>query len=709
MPDCCQEAGAEAVSSIIIEPMLMEKSIRALARAVEQSPVSIVITDPAGNIQYVNPKFEQLTGYTIAETLGQNPRILSSGERPAEEYRELWTTIISGQTWRGEFHNRRKDGTLFWEQASISPILDEQGELIHFVAVKEDITARKAAEQELRVAAIAFESQEGMFVADDKSVILRVNRAFTDITGYSAEEAVGQLPSLLKSGRHDAKFYAAMWSSIQNTGSWQGEVWNRRKNGEIYPEWLTITGVRAENEKITHYVSTLTDITLRRAAADEIRHLAFYDSLTSLPNRRLLLDRLQQALAGSARSKRQGALLFIDLDNFKILNDTRGHDKGDLLLQEVARRLIGCVREGDTVARLGGDEFVVMLEDLSTNHEEAATQAETVGEKILAALNDPYRLAGHEHNSTPSIGVALFNDHQNSIDELLKQADLAMYQAKAAGRNTMRFFDPEMQAVVSARVALEADLRQGVLNNQFLLHYQPQVDAEGRVTGAEALIRWQHPERGMVSPAAFIPLAEETGLILPLGRWVLEAACSQLFAWASRPDMAHLIMAVNVSAHQFRQTDFVDQVRTALDRNGANPLRLKLELTESLLLEDVEGIISKMGDLKAMGVGFALDDFGTGYSSLSYLKRLPLDQLKIDRSFVHDVLTDPNDAAIAGTIVALGRSLGLSVIAEGVEEQAQRDLLAEKGCHAYQGYLFGRPVAAEAFPDFLKKPRNTEK
>jgi diguanylate cyclase (GGDEF)-like protein/PAS domain S-box-containing protein len=701
MPDQIQEGAATAASHIVIDPAQIERSLRTLSRAVEQSPVSIVITDPAGIIQYVNPKFEQLTGYTSAEAVGLNPRILNSGERPGEDYRELWTTISSGKTWQGEFHNRRKDGTLFWEQASISPIFDDQGELIHFVAVKEDITARKAAEQELRVAAIAFESQEGMFVTDARSVILRVNQAFTEITGYSAEEAVGQPPSLLKSGRHDAAFYAAMWDGIERTGSWQGEVWNRRKNGEIYPEWLTITGVRADDGTITHYVSTLTDITLRKAAADEIQHLAFYDSLTTLPNRRLLLDRLQQALAASARSKRQGALLFIDLDNFKTLNDTLGHDKGDLLLQQVAQRLANCVREGDTVARLGGDEFVVMLEDLSANHREAAAQAESVGEKILSALNDPYRLASHEHCSTPSIGVTLFNDHENSIDELLKQADLAMYQAKAAGRNTMRFFDPEMQAVVTARAALETDLKQGVLHKQFLLHYQPQVNAEGRVTGAEALLRWQHPERGMVFPAEFIPLAEETGLILVLGRWVLETACFQLSEWARQPGMAHLTMAVNVSAHQFRQVDFVDQVLAAIDLHQANPHRLKIELTESLLLEDIEGIITKMNALKANGVGFSLDDFGTGYSSLSYLKRLPLDQLKIDQSFVRDVLTDPNDVVIAGTIVALARSLGLTVIAEGVEGEAQREVLASQGCRAYQGYLFGRPVAAAAFPLFM--------
>ncbi|MDO8788100.1 MAG: EAL domain-containing protein [Sulfuritalea sp.] len=682
------------------ERELGENSLKTFARAVEQSPVSIVITDPGGNIQYVNPKFEQLTGYTSREAIGQHTRILSSGEKRPEEYRELWATINSGRTWHGEFHNRRKDGSLFWERASISPVLDEQGALIHFVAVKEDITERRAAENELRVAATAFESQEGMTVTDTNGVILRVNRAFTRITGYTAEEAVGQTPRLLYSGRHDEAFYGAMWERIRRDGSWQGEIWNRRKDGEIYPEWLAITTVFDEHGQVSHYVGAFSDITQHKLAEDKIRQLAFSDSLTGLPNRRLLLDRLHQALAASARNKRRGALLFIDLDNFKTLNDTLGHDKGDLLLIQVAERLADCIREGDTVARLGGDEFVVMLEDLSENPEDAASQAETVGEKILAALNYSYPLAGYECRSTPSIGVTLFSAHQNSIDELLKQADLAMYQAKAGGRNTLRFFDPEMQAVVTARARLETELREAVLKNQLLLYYQAQVDCAGRLTGAEALVRWQHPRRGLVSPGDFIPLAEETGLILPLGQWVLETACTQLAAWAARADTAILTMAVNVSARQFHHVDFVAQLRAVLDGTGANPERLKLELTESVLLNDLEDTIAKMVALKARGISFSLDDFGTGYSSLSYLKRLPLNQLKVDQSFVRDLLTGANDASIARTIIAMAQSLGLAVIAEGVETEAQRDVLASQGCQAYQGYLFGHPAGAESLPYF---------
>jgi diguanylate cyclase (GGDEF)-like protein/PAS domain S-box-containing protein len=553
----------------------------------------------------------------------------------------------------------------------------------------------RQVEADLRIAAAAFESQEGMVITDARSVILRVNPAFTRMTGYAAQEAIGRTPSLLTAGRQGPDFYRAMWETLLRTGSWQGEIWNRNKSGEIYPCWLTITAVYDKEGQVTHYVGMHTDITQRKAAEEEIRHLAFYDPLTHLPNRRLLLDRLQQALIASARSARQGALLFIDLDHFKTLNDTRGHDVGDLLLQQVAQRLLACVREEDTVARLGGDEFVVMLENLSDTAQGAAAHAKVVGEKIINALNQPFRLARHEHHTTPSIGIALFAGDEDAVDDLLKRADLAMYQSKAAGRNTLRFFDPDMQTVVTARAALEADFRDGLRHEQLLLHYQGQVDHRGKLLGAEALVRWQHPRRGLVSPAEFIPMAEETGLILPLGQWVLDAACKQLVRWAQHAQTAHLTLAINVSARQFRHADFVAQILAVLDHTGADPKRLKLEITESLLLDDAQGTIVKMTELKNHGVGFALDDFGTGYSSLSYLKRLPLDQLKIDQSFVRDVFTDANDAAIVRTIVALAQSLGLNVIAEGVETLAQRDFLADQGCLAYQGYLFSRPGPVE--------------
>ncbi|MHA6495206.1 EAL domain-containing protein [Pseudomonas borbori] len=438
-----------------------------------------------------------------------------------------------------------------------------------------------------------------------------------------------------------------------------------------------------------------TDISEHKRNLEQIHQLAFYDPLTGLPNRRLLIDRLQHALAQRTRSRKEGALLFIDLDNFKDLNDTLGHDMGDRLLQQVAQRLRQHVREQDTLARLGGDEFVLMLEDLSLNHDTAIQQLESVTRKILQALAVPYALGERSYSSTASIGVALFSDDHNTVDELLKRADLAMYEAKSSGRNTLRFFNPEMQAQVSARADLENDLRQSLSERHFTLHYQPQVDEQGRLFGAEALVRWQHPRRGLVPPAQFIPLAESNGLILPLGRWILYTACQQLVAWAHVAEMRELHLAINVSARQFHHPDFVGDVLAALDETGANPQRLKLELTESQLIEDVEAMIAKMTQLKARGVCFSLDDFGTGYSSLSYLKRLPLDYLKIDQSFVRDLLIAPSDAAIVRTIVALGSNLNLQVIAEGVETREQHEALLSLGCRKFQGYLYGRPARVE--------------
>ncbi len=478
------------------------------------------------------------------------------------------------------------------------------------------------------------------------------------------------------------------------------EVTRPRSNGRIHHISVSGDPVFDADGHFKGYQGIGTDLTAQKAAESQIRNLAFYDPLTALPNRRLLMDRLKHAMATHSRHARKGALLFVDLDNFKTLNDTLGHDTGDLLLQQIANGLSACVREGDTVARLGGDEFVVMLEDLSESLVDAATQAKAVGEKILLALNKSYKLGNYEHHSTPSIGITLFGEADESLEEPLKRADLAMYQAKASGRNTMRFFDPQMQEVVTQRAALQLSLIEALEKSQFLLHYQAQVDAAGQLIGVEVLVRWRHPDRGLVPPGEFIALAEETGMILRLGHWVLETACAQLAVWeklAPGSPLARISMSVNVSPRQFHQDDFVAQVGAIFARTGVNPRRLKLELTEGMLVANIEEVIVKMKALKQQGVGFSLDDFGTGYSSLSHLKRLPLDQLKIDQSFVRDILTDANDVAIAKMVIALGDSLGLSVIAEGVETIEQRHFLARHGCHAYQGYLFGRPMPVADF------------
>ena len=574
------------------------------------------------------------------------------------------------------------------------------GDVQGFYAIVTDISDIKNAElslreseEQTRIAAIAFETQQGMFVTSASKVILQVNRSFTEITGYTAEEAIGQTPLLLKSGHHDPAFYAAMWDAINRTGSWQGEIWNRRKNGKVYPETLRINTVRNAAGEVSHYVAAFSDATSYKDAEEQIQSLAFSDPLTGLPNRQHLIVLLQKAQLARAYKQRQDALLLIDLNQFKIVNETIGHENGNRLLQIVARRLGDCIRKGDTLVRLGGNAFVVMLQELSLIPSQAAAEAEAVAGKILLVLSQPYPIGNSEVHCSANIGITLVDDATpQDADMPLAQAELAMHRAKAAGRNALRFFAPQMQAEASARAELESGLRAALLSDQLELHYQAQVTSEGRVIGAEALLRWKHPVRGLVSPAEFISVAEESGLILPIGHWVLETACKQLALWAGKPAMVDLSVAVNVSAHQFQQVDFAGQVIAALDRTGAKAQKLKLELTESLLVTNVEGIITKMNALKAIGVGFSLDDFGTGYSSLSYLKRLPLDQLKIDQSFVRNILLDADDAAIAEMIIGLASSMGLAVIAEGVESQAQRDFLAHLGCNTYQGYWFSRPV-----------------
>ena len=556
---------------------------------------------------------------------------------------------------------------------------------------------RRKTESDLRIAATAFEAQQGVIVTDADTVILRVNRAFTEDTGYSAEDAVGKTPSMLSSGRQDQRFYADMWHTLNTTGSWHGELWNRRKNGEEYPERLSITAVNDSAGRLTHYVATLVDITHEKAAALEIEQLAFFDPLTRLPNRRLLMDRLRHALASSARHGLHGALLFLDLDHFKTLNDTQGHDVGDALLAQVAQRLVQVLREGDTVARLGGDEFVVLLEGLSERSLEAAELVHLICEKMLLTLNEPYLLNSSQHHSSASIGATLFSGQQKTIDELMKQSDLAMYAAKTAGRNTVRFFDPNMQATITAHALLEDDLRRALSDSQFRLHFQKQVTHDGRVVGAEVLIRWLHPRRGLIPPVEFIPHAEESGLIEPIGQWVLETACEQLKRWEGNLRFASLRLAVNVSARQFHQSDFVQQVRDVLKRTGAQPNLLKLELTESAVLTNVEETINKMNLLKTDGVQFSMDDFGTGQSSLSYLTRLPLDQLKIDQSFVRNIGIRREDALIAQTIIGMANNLGIEVIAEGVETESQRAFLEQHDCPLCQGYLFGHPMPIEEF------------
>ncbi|HEY8035820.1 MAG TPA: EAL domain-containing protein [Methylobacter sp.] len=670
-----------------------EREFRQLAEAM---PQIVWVTRPDGWTTYFSQQWTEYTGLTLEESYGHG---WNKFFHPDDQQRawDAWQRATQNiDTYSLECRLRRADGAYRWWLIRGVPLRDESGAVIKWFGTCTDIHEIKQTEQELRISATAFETQEGMIITDENHVILKVNHAFTHITGYSSEEAVGNTPAILKSGKQSARFYQAMWKVLRQEHYWQGEIWNKRKNGEIYPEWLSITAVVEGTGRITNYVACFSDISPFKKAEETIHTLANYDLLTQLPNRRQLHDRLQQILLNSARSGKYGAILFIDLDDFKTLNNTKSHEAGDLLLIEVARRLQTTIHANDTIARVGADEFLVILNTLNKEADRAAVQAKIVAERVHAAINQPFDLMGCEYQCTSSIGITLFRDHEITVDDLLKHSGSAMSQAKQLGRNTIRFFDPATQSALESRALVESWMRKAI-PDQFRLYYQIQVNDKGMATGAEALIRWHHPEQGVISPAMFIPLAEETGLILRLGQWVLETACAQLKAWAQGKNTRHLILAVNVSAKQFRQPDFVERVLAMIDQTGADPDKLKLELTESMLADDLDDIIVKMNALKAKGVRFSLDDFGTGFSSLSYLKRLPLNQLKIDQSFVRDALTDPNDAAIVRTIIALGQSLGLDVIAEGVETEEQRNFLAVHGCYHYQGYFFSRPVPLEEF------------
>lgn len=677
-----------------------QRALQMMKFSIDHMGDKVTWINSEARVLYANVAACESLGYTEEEMLRMSVPDFDP-DFPAEAWPEHWEALKTHGSFTFESRHRAKDGRIYPVEISINYMRFEDEE--YNCGYARDISVRKQMEDELRIAATTFESQDAILITDSNANILRVNQAFQDMSGYGADELIGKNPRILQSGRHDTAFYQALWAELLETGKWSGEIWDRRKSGEIYPKAVTITAVYDEHGQISNYVSVARDISAVKKTEQEIHQLAFYDHLTRLPNRRLLLERLQHTIATSARHGWYAALIFLDLDHFKTINDTQGHMMGDCLLVEVARRLRSCVREIDSVARLGGDEFVVVLEDLSRDAKEAAVQVEAVVEEIRDKLSRPYTLNQYEYFSTASIGINLFRGHQESVEEVLKHADIAMYQAKTAGRNAMRFYDPAMQTAIEARAELEDELRQALDKRQFSLHYQIQVDSLRRPLGAEVLLRWEHPERGLIPPVDFIITTEETGLIVPIGLWVLESACKQLKAWQDEPLTENLTLAVNVSAKQFRQNDFVDQVKKLLRESGARPARLKLELTESTVLENVEDAIAKMRELKQLGVSFSMDDFGTGYSSLQYLKRLPLDQIKIDQSFVRDITYDPNDYAIVQTIIAMSEALGLNVIAEGVETETQREFLGRHDCEAFQGYLFGEPLPLARFEALLRE------
>lgn len=687
-----------------IENQALLQKNEELFRAIVQDQTE-VISRLRGDGTYIfaNEVFYRFFGVTPERLLGNkwHPMVYADDlERVSQELTELKPSnpviMIVNRVYSAS-------GQVHWMEFSNRGTFDKDGQLVEIQSVGRDITSRRETENQLRKLSMAVEqSPSSIIITNINAEIEYVNAAFEKNTGYCRNTVIGKNPNILQSKNTPRRTIKELWETLSQGHPWKGELYNKRKDDSEYIEHVVIAPVRQADGRITHYVAVQDDITASKMASEEIHQLAFFDSLTGLPNRRLLMDRLQHAVKSFERHQKIAALLLIDLDNFKTLNDTLGHETGDILLQQVAQRLVSCVRESDTVARLGGDEFVVILENLSIDSHAAAAIAKGIAESMLEAVQQPYTLGCNAYLSSASIGVTLFAKNL-ATDSLMRQADLAMYKAKDAGRNAVYFFNPEMQATVIARAQLNADLSQAINDEQFELYYQPQVIGEGLITGAEVLLRWNHPLRGLILPGSFISAAEETGLILRIGQWALHAACAQLANWSTQPELSHLTLSVNVSARQLEQPNFVDEVLATIDQYDANPNLLKLELTENMLINQVEEISLKMAALKLRGVSFSLDDFGTGYSSLSYLKLLPLDQLKIDRGFVRDILDDQNDAAIAQMIVALGKAMGISVIAEGVELAAQRDFLAQHGCHAYQGYLFGKPMPYKSFELFAKQ------
>lgn len=639
-------------------------------------------------------------GYSREEFLSMTIADIRPPE-DVEALRKNVAAVTEGIDDAGVWRHLRKDGSILDVEITSHTLVwkDRHAELV----LANDITERLEAERQLRIAAAAFEAQEGIVVADTNNVIERVNRAFTHITGYQSSELVGQTPAILQSGYHDAAFYEEMWREITEQGFWEGEIWNRRKSGEVYPQWMTISVVKDAQGQVTHYVGSCLDITEDKEAEKKIHRLAFYDPLTDLANRRLLIDRLGRAAALSSRNGTCGAVLMLDFDHFKMLNDTRGHAAGDALLIEAAKRLKSGLRESDSVARMGGDEFIAVLEGLHPEEDTAAAEAVRRAHQLQSTLSQPYQLPdAADYRIGLCVGIALFKGHDLGVDELLKQADVALYEAKSEGRNTLRFFNPERQRAIEVRAQMEEKLRRALQRNEFELHYQPQVDRLGRITGAEALLRWNPPGRGPVSPAEFIPVAEESGQILAVSHWVLNAALKQLRAWQNQDLTAHLTLSINISAKHFHQPEFVKEVETHLKQTGADPSGVFFELTENVSLQPVDRITRQFESLKALDIRFSIDDFGTGYSSLSYIQRLPVQQIKIDRAFIDDVPDNPNAVAVVQAVLAMSHAFGLSVVAEGVETAEQLAFLQEEGCDAYQGFYFGRPVPAADFEALLR-------
>ena len=656
----------------------------------------VAVMDAGGDISYINDKFSQISQFSKGDIVGKNLSCIGIGNGSTPFFTQVKDTLADGRSWKGETYGTKQDGGSYWVDATVVPFMDESNTPLTYVALLTDITARKKAEteqeiasKELKLAASVFSnSPMAIMITDSSGVILRVNDAFCTITGFSLSEAVGQNSRILKSDVHESYFFKKMWKRLTDTGQWEGEIWNRWKDGSTYPVWSNITAIHDNSGHTSHYISSFSDISEKKKVEDRIFYLAHYDALTTLPNRAFFLERVEKARVQRVGTKAKIAILFVDLDNFKMVNDTMGHARGDALLRDVAEKLLSCVRETDIVARLGGDEFIIALLDTPS-----LTKVEDISRRIVDLTRQSLNFDNKEILVSCSIGISVLPDHASSVEALINYADTAMYQAKTDGKSKYLFFNESMTIASSERFDIENDLRLALLNQQFELYYQPQVIAEsGEIFAVEALMRWKHPVHGFIPPDKFIPELERNGLIIEVGKWVLQQAVSQLNVW--KKSGYSIRMAVNISSRQLEDGHLPGYIRKLLETESIEPHELELELTESCLMKNPVYAISLLNELNDIGIYLALDDFGTGYSSLSYLKKVPIQTLKIDKSFVRDILTDQNDRAIATTIIAMAKSLELKVIAEGVETEEQLEFLRQSLCDYIQGYYFSKPVSA---------------
>lgn len=675
--------------------------LRLRTRALEAFGDGVVIVDALMDdmpIIYVNPAFEQITGFSALETLGQNCRFLQAGDTDQLELNQLREAMKAQKPCSVTLRNYRKDGTMFWNQLSVWPVRNEKRNVTHFIGVQRDVTKSKKDEDTLRHAATVFETTtEAIMVSDQYNRIKAVNPAFVAITGYSEADVIGGDPGMLSSGRQDEAFYAQMWGTLKSEGRWSGEIWNRRKSGEVYPEWLSISTISNKNGDAVEYVAVFSDISKKVEAEEQIRWQANYDALTQLPNRHLFFDRLSRSIAAAKRENTMVALLFIDLDRFKIVNDTLGHHVGDDLLKAATIRLGECVRDSDTLARFGGDEFTVVLPNIK--HIDDAT---IVADKIISAISAPFELDGHRAFIGASVGITVYPNDAEDPATMLRNADVAMYRAKDSGRNAHRFFTPEMDQQALHRMNMENDIRQGIEQGDFTTFFQPIVDTNtGKVTAAEVLVRWNHPTKGLLMPGTFIAVAEETGLIAELGTYIRREALRQAMLW-SEELRESIDLSINLSGRELTAGFDRDELAALLDEMEYPANKLILEITENVILQETEETTLQLRAIQQLGVRFSVDDFGTGYSSLSYLKKFPLDIVKIDRSFIRDIMTDPGDASLVEAVIAMAESLKLDVVAEGVETRGQFDFLQKLNCNKIQGYLFSHPISGLHFPDKVK-------